>query len=368
MKKINVLITGMSSNLGGIENYLINLFRHIDKTKVQMTFLIIEGKLPCFYDEIKDNIIYIKNRSKNYIKAKQQYQTFFKKHHFDIVHFNLMSYSFFELIESAKKENIPIILHSHTADVKFDSIKTQILDYIGKYKVKKNDYSIKIACSKKAGIYMFNDFNNQHFKVYYNGIDTHKFIYNDKNRHNIRAQFNIHNNDFVIGNVGRFVKSKNQTFLLKIFYEIQKIKPQSKLILIGDGPEKNNIIKEIEKLNLKEKVILTGFVNNVNAYMSAFDTFVFPSLFEGLGLVILEAQTSGLPCFIQENIPKEVDICNLTYRMPIKTTPIEWANNIIKICHQNNTRHKPLNINKIDINYTAKEIEKLYIDIKNNQL
>ena len=169
------------------------------------------------------------------------------------------------------------------------------------------------ACSEIAGKWLFgkNIVKSSKFKIIHNAVDYEKFKYNEEERNKIRDDLKIANNDIVIGHVGRFTNQKNHEFLIDVFYEMHKINKHYKLLLIGTGILEENIKAKVEKLKLSEYVIFLGFKNDVYRYMNAMDIFAFPSLYEGLGLGLVEAQANGIPCFAtKDTIPSEVKINN----------------------------------------------------------
>lgn len=359
MRKIKILHTGMSSNLGGIEKFLIDMYRNIDRERFEIKFLVFSDGKPCFYDEIKDNVIYITSRAKNYIKFINEMKNVLKSEEFDYIHFNLMEFSCFERIILAQKySNAKIILHSHIADNRLYSFKTKILNKLGEIKILKKENYIKLACSRDAGNDMFKKFKNKNFSVINNGIDLQKFVFSNEKRHIIREELSIGENELLIGHVGRFVEQKNHEYLIEIFKEVKKINKTAKLLLIGKGPLKEKIKEKCAKLELLDSIIFLEDIYNVNDYMSAMDAFVFPSLFEGLGIVLIEAQTSGLNCYITDSLPIEVNVTNKIKRISLKESPQKWAKIIKKSLERNQKINKELI--EFDIKETTKKIMEVY--------
>lgn len=165
-------------------------------------------------------------------------------------------------------------------------------------------------------------------KVETNGISVKTFAFNSIVREKIRTQLHIDKNTLLIGHVGRFDKVKNHAFLLQIFKEIHELYPQSILLLIGSGKQASFIQQSIKDLNLDKQVILLKNTKEINSYYQAMDAFVFPSLREGFGMVVVEAQCAGLPCFISDGVPTETMICNTT-QIPLAKSAKEWAKIIL---------------------------------------
>lgn len=180
-------------------------------------------------------------------------------------------------------------------------------------------------------------------------------------RKEIRKKLNLAENDIVVGHVGRFVLQKNHIFLVNIFKEFLKMVPNSKLVLIGNGETKDDIMKKIDELKIKKNTILLENIKNVNEYMQAFDLFLFPSLYEGLGIVLIEAQASGLKCFASDTIPKNVKISDNLIFVSLSSPSKQWAN-IMK----DNIDYKRLNMlnivksNNFDRISIMKNMEEIY--------
>lgn len=366
MSKIRILHVGLSSNLGGIEKYLVNIYRNINHNKFELDFLVFKGKKVCFFEEIskKSKIYEITPRTKNYIKYLKDLKTFFKNSKYDYIHFHLMEFSCFERIMYAKKyTNAKIILHSHIANHKISTIKTRFLNYIGKKIIKREDVYLKIACSDDAGIYMFKDFKNKDYKVLNNGINVAEYEFNDDERRKIRSKLKLENK-LVVGNIGRLVQQKNHKFLLEIFEEITRVNDNSVLLIIGKGILKENLEKQAKEMGISEKIIYIDNTNEVNNYLSAMDVFVFPSLFEGLGIVLIEAQASGLKCFITDTLPKEIDISSNIRRISLNKSPELWAKEIVEsnISIDRKEMNKIIQKTSFEVKNTVKILEKYYVD------
>ena len=313
MKKTKVLYYGFTSNIGGIEKYLINVYRKIDKSKFDIKFLIFNDEIPCFYDEIKDDIIYITSRRESYTLFRKELKAIFVNNDFDIVHLNYVDFSCFEPAIYAKKySKAKIILHSHIALFKIPSIKTKILNIIGKYILIKNDALFyKVGCSNLANEYMFKEFKNNDAIVLNNGIDVDEFRFSEKSRIKYRKELCIEDNVVLLGNIGRIVYQKNQKYLIDVLYSLKEKNKETKykLLIIGKGPLKEEIINYSKDKNVFDDIIFRQDINNIYDYMCAMDIFVFPSNFEGLGIVLIEAQASGLKCITSKGlVPEEANL------------------------------------------------------------
>lgn len=365
MKKIKILTIGMSSNLGGIETYLYNLYKNADKNKFEFSFLTFEyGEKICFEDElIKDGVKFYKitPRTTNYFRFLKELKEIYQKNHFDYIHFNLMDFSCFERITYAKKySQAKIIIHSHNGGFgKNVSLKTRLLHKLGKIKIRNIPY-MKVACGQAAGTFMFGE---ELFTIFNNGIDIDKFKYNQKNRQEIRKELNIKEDTTVIGLVAKLEHQKNIPYLIDIFYKYQLDNPNSKLVLVGEGSLKNIIEEQINNYQLNDKVLLLGKRLDTNKIYSAFDLFIMPSLYEGLSISLIEAQVNGLKCYTSNNVDKNSNITGNVEFLSLEQPPEDWAKYIL---NKDNSRDDKV-LDKIPDEFNAKKsYEKVYKFYQNN--
>ena len=299
-----------NAGAGGVEACIMNYYKAIDKTKIQFDFFVEQESVIINKKDVESmggKVIIIPSY-KNVFKYMKTLEKLFKEGNYDIVHSNMNAVSVFTL-KAAKKAGIKVrIAHSHSTSNYREFMKTIIKNILRPFsKVYATDY---FACSEKAGRWLFGNktFNEGKVTIIPNAIDIEKFKFDEIKRKEIRKNYNINDNDFVIGHVGRFVKQKNHKFLIKLFYEVKKERPYSKLLLVGDGPLKSKIETMVNKLNLQESVIFCGIQEHTEWYYNAMDCFVLPSLYEGLPVVGVEAQENGLSCFFSKSITKEIII------------------------------------------------------------
>lgn len=359
---------------GGIQSLVIDWVSRFDKNKIHVDFLLLDdGKeyeleqtlkeLGCTVYKLKG--IWVKSPI-DFIKYKRAVKNFFKEHHdYKVVHMHSSSKNYM-ILKYAKRYDIPIrIAHSHNIDFQTKNpLKKSIGNIFKKPLIKyATDY---FACSKIAGEWLFGKkiVESDEFKVIHNAIDYDKFKYDDNIRNEIRRELGFKNLDIVIGHVGRFVTQKNHEFLLDIFIELCKKSNNYKLLLVGTGELENKIKEKVKKNNLEDKVIFVGFRNDANRLFSAMDIFCFPSLFEGLGLVLVEAQANGLSCFATEKtIPDEVRI-NQNFRfLPLEKE--KWIEEIIAVDTARCESKKNLVKNDYLIDNIVKKLEMFYL---NNEL
>lgn len=368
---LKILQIGMTDNLGGIESFLKNYYDNFSKEEIQFDFVNIYDNDLCFQD------IFEKNNSKIYkltsyykrpIKYIKELKRLINDNDYQIVHCNMNSAVFlYPLIAGKLSKAKVVIAHSHNSSSDKGMLKS-ILHNINKVFIPMFA-NYFFACSNVAGEWFFSKkvLASDKYYVINNAVNSEKFKFDKNNRGLIRKELNISDKDFVVGHVGRFNKQKNHTFLLDIFNEIQKSEPHSKLLLVGVGPLYEETKNKVKELEIDDKVIFLKNRSDVNKVMSAMDAFVLPSLYEGLPLVGVEAQASGLPCFFSKDITKEINITdNVKYIDLCEKTEI-WGKEILESKKRKLTIRKDASeqivMNNFDICSEAKKLQKLYVKI-----
>lgn len=370
MKRIRILYEGISANLGGIETFIYNLYKKINKEKFEISFLIDKGLKIAYQEEYeKDGCKFyeIENRKKNYFKYLKELKQVYQNNNFDIIHINIMSYSLFErIIYACKYSKAKVIIHSHNGGFSKDCAykKTMLLDKIGRLFIKKyNNKLIKIACGEKAGKFAF---KNNKFEIFNNGIDIDKFRFSELNRKLIRNELKISGKETVLGLIGMFNNPKNHTFLIDIFNEYKKMDNNSKLILIGDGYLRNEIKEKVHKLNLDDSVLFLGKRYDVERLYSAMDIYVMPSLYEGLSISLCEAQINGLKCYTSDDVDKDSNITGNVKFISLKETAETWAKEIFSLDNKRDSdalQKIPDNFNS-EVSY--KKLSEFYENVRCN--
>ena len=347
----------------------MNYYRNIDKDKIQFHFLCDEDSTNIPYEEIEKmggRVIIIPPYQRLYEYQKELYRIF-KENKYKIVHSHISTLSVFPL-RIAKKAGVPIrIAHSHSTSNKKEWKRNLIKNILRPFsKLYANQF---FACSELSGRWLFGEkaFKNGKIKIINNAIDLEKFKFNKEKRNEIRKKLKIDENIILIGHIGRFVTQKNHEFLIDVFDEIHRRKQNSKLILIGQGNLKENIIEKIKYLGLQDYVIFTGQTTNVSDYYNAMDIFVLPSLYEGLPVVGIEAQANGLLCEFSTDMTKETKVLNTTRFISLKETPENWANTILED-YKNFKRldsFDEMTKKNFNIKEEAKKLEEYYINLNN---
>lgn len=358
---IRVLQIGMDSSLGGIEVFVYNVFKHIDKKKIRFDFVKSSGKKICFEEEFEkygSEIYSVTPRRKSFLANIKEIDNIVKNGHYDVIHWQANSLSNNVAAMIGIKYNIPVIVHTHSV-WKTKSIISFILHKINYFLLPKNKIT-KLACSEDAGLCLF----KRDYKVIKNGIEIEKFKFNTSKRKKLRKTLNIDEDTIVIGHVGRLSYPKNHMFLLEIYKEYLKLQKNSKLVLVGEGELKDEIKNTAQKLGILENVVFLGKRTDTDAVYSMFDFFVFPSLFEGLGIVLIEAQASGLPCFVSDKIPQEALLSNNTKVISLNDSANYWAERIYEsVIIDRNIKSKNPKIDEYNIVNSVTELENIYCQL-----
>lgn len=365
MKKVKILmIVDNLNKCDGIASYVMNYYKNINLNEFQIDFLVSKSDKG-INNEYKEIIqknggkIILKHNIKNtnILKEIKTIKKFFKENSYDIVHSHIINMGYFYL-KYAKKNGIKIrILHSHTTFLWSKNIFTYIRNFIfTKLAIRNANYYF--ACSELAGRSLF---GNKKFILIKNAINVEQYKFNEETRKIYRKKLNL-KNEIVYGHIGRFNVQKNHDFLLRVFEEIYNNNNNSRLILVGKGELEEEITKKIQDKHLDNVVTLLGERDDVSELLQAMDVFLLPSLFEGLPIVGIEAQTAGLPCYFSQNITQEVKILETTKFIDIKD-PKEWKNFIINDrCTQCIRSKKEKNTIKegYEIKSATKRLEKIY--------
>ena len=355
---------------GGVESVVMNYYRHIDRSKIQFDFLCDEDSTNIPYEEIEQlggRVILIPPYQK-VLKYQKELIRIFKENNYKIVHSHINTLSVFPL-RAAKKAGVKVrIAHSHSTTNKKEWKKNLLKQVLRPFsKVYATNY---MCCSELAGRWLFGDKAYDSGQVYLlnNAIDLDKFKYNEKLRKEKRKELGISDNTLVIGHIGRFVGQKNHDYLIDIFNEVHKKNPNSLLLLVGQGPLKEEIENKVKELKLNDSVRFLGQRNDANELYQVFDVFCLPSLYEGLPVVGVEAQASGLLCILSNAMTKETKVLDITKFMSLNNPPKEWADSIL----DDVKKYKRVDISKemtsknFNIKEEAKKLEKYYLNLYNN--
>lgn len=351
---------------GGVEAVVMNYYRHIDRSKIQFDFICDEDSTNIPYDEIEKlggKVILIPPYQK-IIKYHKELKKILKNGNYKIVHSHINTLSVFSLF-AAKCAGVPVrIAHSHSTTNKKEFKKNLMKQILRPFsKLFATDY---MCCSELAGRWLFGDKEYDKGNVYLlnNAIDLDKFKYDENIRKEKRKELNISDDTLVIGHVGRFVEQKNHRFLIDVFNEVHKQQLDSLLLLVGQGPLMDEMREKVKNLKFENSVKFLGQRDDTNEIYQAMDVFVLPSLYEGLPVVGIEAQATGLLCLFSDKMTKETKVLESTKFLGVEKSNVKlWAEKILsdfKICKIKNTIEKK---RKFDIKMQAKEFENYYFDI-----
>ena len=319
-KPIRIVHNIASLHLGGSQAFVMNMYRNIDRSKVQFDFVVTPETKEGFYDEITNlgGKIFSCPRYKgtNHIQYNKWWDDFFNEHpEYKVIHGHVRSTASIYL-KIAKRHGLVTIAHSHSTS-NGNGISA-IVKRIMQLPIRKQaDYLF--ACSDKAGKWLYGEkaITQQNYYMIPNGVDLKRFRFDVNKRNQMRMTLGIKEDMMILGHIGRLSTPKNHKFLLNVFNQYHKINSNSKLLLVGDGELFDSIKQHINKLDINDAVIMTGSKQNTEDYYQIMDIFLFPSLWEGLPVSVVEAQANGLQCIISDVITHDVDLTALIQYLPL---------------------------------------------------
>jgi len=365
MKRVRVLEVIGKRPVGGVGTVMLNYQTYMNPETVQMDYLIFGEETENFDESVKalGSKVYVypalsgsrMGRTKNYLES------FFAEHakEYDVVHLHAPNIAFLAFPIVAKYGIKHRIIHSHAtlyAENKIKAIRNKILWALAKGKITE-----RIGCSKAAGEFLFGK-DREEFIVLKNAIAYEDYLYDANLRETVRRREDVADK-LVVGNVGRFSQQKNHKFLIEIFAKIKELSPDSVLWLVGDGELRKEVEAQVARLGLQEDVIFFGMVKNTKELYQAMDVLVMPSLFEGLPMVGVEAQASGLPCVFSDTITREVDVVGCPY-LSLEESPEVWAKAAVERANAQERRSYPEELDMLGFNIKleAKRLEELYLE------
>ena len=361
---INVLyINGGPMNRGGIESFMMNYVRNIDSTKVHIDFAVRGPEKGAYDDEIIAlgcELYRLPMRSKHPIAYQKKLKEILQTGKYQIIHSHADAMSCW-ILRVAKECGIPVrIAHSHnTQHLTKNPLKFFVNEYARRHI---NQYTThRFACSKEAGKWLFGE---EDFMVIRNAIDSKQYVFDYEIRKQLRSDYKVDEDTILLGHVGRFDTQKNHAFLIEMFDILLKKKNNFKLMCIGDGWLKEEIEKEIEKKGIADKVIFVGQQEKTAKFYNAFDVFVFPSLFEGLSFVLIEAQANGITCLCSEGVPEETNLSKSNHMIYLPLEKQKWVDKLIAL--ETPQRYNGCDVvikQGYDIISEAKKLEKIYVSL-----
>jgi glycosyltransferase involved in cell wall biosynthesis len=367
-------ITGEPILHGGQEKFLENLLRNIDYSDLSIDVLTpYQCENDLFRNLVQTNggdvyelkMAFRPGRSRRFLL--RPIMQFLKDRDYDVVHVHSGSVSVLAYVSlAAKRAGVKkIIVHSHSTG--YPSIKHNLIRFLFGFILSgcATDY---LACSREAGLTKFpKKIVDNQLVVVNNGIDIDSFKFSPEKRRILREKYNIGDDSFVLGHVGRFSKEKNHSFLIELFSEIHRMVSNSVLLLVGDGELIQNIREQVRDLNLENVVIFTGNVDNVQEYYQAMDVFLLPSLYEGLSYVTIEAQATGIPCIISTGVPGVVVMGENVKRISLDNSA-KWIDEVLTCQGAKHVENaQTLREAGYDVADTANHIREIYLDMNKRE-
>ena len=332
LEKIKILMVLGTTGREGVQAFLLNLLTNIDRDKYQVDLAVNRDvKNGGISDEVRQmgSEIYFWPYFKvyNYAQFVRFWRDFLSKHHYDIVHGHSTN-SAAVYLKVAKEMGCATIAHSHSAGYRGNKLQQWVKSIYAKRVGKVADSWF--ACSDKAAERLFGDAYSTypHYYDIPNAINAENYLYDPDRAREIRKLLGIGEDEFLCGHVGTFSAPKNHSFLLDVFCEVLKIKPNARLVCCGAGALIPQVKAKAEALGIVDKVSFPGVVKNCNEYLMAMDVLVFPSLFEGFPITVIEAEATGLPVVMSDVITHEVDLTALIHRHSLSDSPQDWARTV----------------------------------------
>lgn len=362
---MRILHVMSSLKKNGTETFVMNVFRHIDKTTFKFDFLVFNDAKDGFYDEIIGmgaNIFFLPPRNKGFIAYHHNLNHFFKQNagKYDAVHLHDMSLSSVAPLYFAKKHGISKrVIHIHGANT--GGIHNKIFHRLNRLRLS-HIATHALSCSMNASKWGYATTSlYKDSMVIPNGINLDRFVFNSDARYNFRKDFSIQDDEKVLIHVGNFNNIKNQKFLLDLVNYFNHRDNKVKLLCVGTGFTLNPLKEYAQKLEIDNKVFFLGYRDDIPSLMSAADILVFPSIHEGLGLVVVEAMATGLPAVVSTGVPAEVGVVkDKFYRFDLSSGVEFWANEISKIPIDPIQRSQPKAIEKYSIKNTVNLLTDIY--------
>lgn len=360
-----------SLNVGGSQTLIMNIYRKIDRNKLQFDFVVDHPEHLYFAEEIRQlgGKIYTMPtfRGWNIVEVVEAWNEFFGKHReYEVLHSHVRSYASIYFIV-AKKYNVKTIIHSHSLSNGngAQALVKKILQYPLRFQA---DYFM--ACSQDAGEWLFgkNIVRNNNFYFVKNAINAEKYRFSNSRRIAKRKEIGMDNHTFLLGYVGRVTAVKNPLFAIKVFQELVEMNASAhkykdiRMLFVGDGDLLSDMKKSVIEFGVADKVIFTGTKTDVADLFMIMDYYIFPSLWEGLGISLIEAQASGLQCICSENIPREAIVTDLVDSYILSAGSAAWAERIFHaVKYERNDRVDEIKASGFDIQETAKFMQEFYL-------
>lgn len=356
----NILIVGMTSILGGIETYIYNLVKQMNRDDLSFDFLVVgeksvfEEEINSLFDDGRNHFIYVSNMKTHYFSTNKKLKEMFNSRRYDLIYVNTVTAARTIYCKyGIEKQKIPLIVHSHSGKCNFLRNINNILyrNYVNR------NSSFKLACSDLAGDNVFGK-NKKNIMIIPNGIETSRFSYSSMWREKIRTEYGISDDKIVIGHVGRFSQQKNQQFFLNLS---KRLSERYMFMLIGDGDTKQTIERMVKENNLSHRFVILPAKSDIEKYYSAMDIFAMPSLFEGLPIVAVEAQATGLPIILSATVSEQTALSERCVFESIEDID-GWVKSIENMDLTRYDGTKVIIENKFSAKETAEMVRKIFVE------
>lgn len=344
---MRVLQVGLSYNPGGIESFVMNYYRELVKQGVQFDFISMFPKL-AYEEEIVSlggKVYHTADGRKRPVTFYRQMKKILRMRHYDAVHVNMLSAANIVPVLTARQLGMKkVIAHSHNSST--PGLVRNLLHRINKPFLSKfaTDY---FACSQVAAEWLFTRkvLESEKVRIIHNALKTEKFLCSEEERKAVKRELELEGK-LVVGHIGRFEEQKNHLFLVDIFKAMTEMREDAVLLLIGTGELEAEVKERVHSYGLDEKVQFLGLRNDVPELLKAMDVFLFPSLFEGLPLVLLEAQAAGVISVVSSAVTEDVNITGAMGFVSLQEPPVQWAKEVLKMLERHPDREQTEKIRK----------------------
>ncbi len=331
MEKLKILIIAASLRIGGAEKVARDIGLYADPKKYEFHYVVFGDSVGEYEPQLEARgckVFHLPEPSESYFAHWRALRALMKQHRYHAVHAHTMFNCGWAML-AGKCSRVPVrISHSHSALVNGGGVVKAVYEKLMRGLILGCSTDL-VGCGIQAGKRLFGEKTwEKRGNLILNGIDVAGFAYDAEKREDIRAKLGV-GDRFVMGHAGHLAEVKNQAFLLDLMPEVLKRRPDAMLLLLGEGPDRSVLEQKIRDMGLEDHVIMTGNVTNVADCLSAMDVFVFPSLFEGLPLSILEVQANGLPCVISDSVPKDVFLTELIRPLSLQDAKEVWVDAIL---------------------------------------
>lgn len=383
MRAVNVLqIVVGGKNFNGIVSFIYQFYKHIDQKRVHFDFLVVrENAFELKMDDpvFADSQFYVlnavkKNKKTDHLKMMQGLEKVLAEHAYDVVHINTLTVGAqAPLIHVCKKQKVPVVIsHSHNEYAKtISSVKLLAHKVFQPYINNNSDYLF--ACSKKAGECLFGEegTKSEKFRLINNAVDAGKFSYSDETRDRVRAAFQVSPETAVIGQVGRLSTQKNQSFALDVFSAYLKKNPNACFWIVGQGEDQEMLVQKAADLGISDSVDFLGQRSDVSDLLNAMDVLLFPSLWEGLSVAAIEAQSTGIRILASDDLTPETAITDLVAFLPLSAGADAWSEaleSMMRKPEKRTDRYEDLRKAGFTIQEEAKRLEDFYCEVSKESI